>query len=347
MKLSHVLALIWLPVVSACSRGLASPAPPSEPVRSVKLAQVAREARAAPVRAWGRLEPRDSVALAFKVGGVIRAFDVDEGDVIRPGQRLATLDQTEIDAQVRQAETMYSKAERDLARAKTLNEGGVATKAQLEDAQSGFQLAQDQMVVARFNQRHAAIVAPGPGRVQKRLARVGELVGPGMPVLMVGNAGRGWVARLGVSDRDLVRLSVGDRATLEASAFPGVVMNATVSQIAAAPSPTSGVYEVELRLGELPPRSITGVIVAADITPKPTEVYSIVPIEAILEGDRGRASVFVVQEGEPKRAKRIPVEVAFIDESYAAVRGGLDGVSQVITDGAGFLTDGSRVTPVH
>jgi hypothetical protein len=66
-----------------------------------------------------------------------------------------------------------------------------------------------------------------------------------------------------------------------------------------------------------------------------------VPIEALLEADGDRATLFVL--GPDGRAKRVPVDVAFMRGEQAGIRGQLAGVSRVITDGAAYLNDGAAV----
>ena len=51
----------------------------------------------------------------------------------------------------------------------------------------------------------------------------------GAPVLILRAAGRGWVLRAGVSDRDVVRVALGDRAQITFDALPGRAFAATVA----------------------------------------------------------------------------------------------------------------------
>jgi hypothetical protein len=70
-----------------------------------------------------------------------------------------------------------------------------------------------------------------------------------------------------------------------------------------------------------------------------------VPIESLLEADGDRATLFAL--GPDGKAKRVSVEVAFVRGNQAAVRGALQGIGRVVTDGAAYLDDGVpvRVTP--
>lgn len=86
----------------------------------VRTALVQQKTVALPIHASGILTSSAEQRLSFKIGGIIRKIYVDEGDVVRPGQLLAVLDKTEIDAQVNQAQQGLMKAERDLGRVEGL-----------------------------------------------------------------------------------------------------------------------------------------------------------------------------------------------------------------------------------
>ena len=119
------------------------------------------------------------------------------------GQLLARLNLTEIDAQVGQARNAFEKAERDFKRVSNLYRDSAATLEQFQNAQTGFQLAEQALQIAGFNQRYSSIYATESGRVLRKLMNEGELVGPGQPVYVINSTRPGdWVIRIGVADRD-------------------------------------------------------------------------------------------------------------------------------------------------
>ena len=89
---------------------------PIAPPTPVHIADVVEGASTLPISTSGRLSPKTQIQLSFKTGGLVDRIYVDEGDRLRRGQLLASLNLAEIDAQVRQARSAYEKAERDASR---------------------------------------------------------------------------------------------------------------------------------------------------------------------------------------------------------------------------------------
>jgi multidrug efflux pump subunit AcrA (membrane-fusion protein) len=86
----------------------------------VTVVAVARDGAAGTVRASGMIGYQRETTLSFKVPGVIARLSVDEGDEVRAGQTLASLNLTEYSANVLESDAALRTAEAQLARAKTL-----------------------------------------------------------------------------------------------------------------------------------------------------------------------------------------------------------------------------------
>ena len=312
----------------------------------VRVVAVRSASAAEPVRATGTLAGEDELRLSFKVGGVVARILVDEGATVRQGQTLATLDLSEIDAQVRKATSAAEQAERDLARIRNLYRDSVATQAQLEGASTAADVARADLDAARFNRRFALIVAPRAGVVLRRLAEESELLPTGEPVLVLRAAGSGLVVRAGLADRDAVRVRVGDRATVRFDAFPDEAFAGRLTQLAAAATAGTGAYQVEITIEDRRRPLASGLIGRVEIEPSRGDVLSVVPAEAVLEGEGDTATVFVVS-GDGRTARLRRIAIAHIRRGVVAVREGLSENENVVTAGAAYLRDGAaiRVTP--
>ncbi|HYD51051.1 MAG TPA: HlyD family efflux transporter periplasmic adaptor subunit, partial [Gemmatimonadaceae bacterium] len=194
---------------------------------------------------------------------------------------------------------------------------------------------------AGFLRRTAAIVAPAAGVVLRRLAEPNAVVAAGQPVLVVRGEGRGVVLRAGLSDRDAVRVRVGDPAEIRFAALPEAVARGRVSEVGAAAMPGTGAYEVEVTI-DAGPALVSGLVGTVEIRPARTEEIALVPVDALVEGDADSAQVFSVAP-DGRHARRHVVRLAWLRGGTAAVRAGLDGVTAVVTDGSAYLADGALV----
>ncbi len=338
--ISLALPLLLPLALESCTRGHAADRPTATPV-AVRVAPVTVQRVALPVTASGTFGPKEEVTLGFKIGGVVARVLVDEGQVVVAGQELAALDLGEIDPGVARARSVADKAERDLARARRLYADSVATLEQVEDAETGRDVAQAELQGVTFNRRHAIIVAPSAGVILERRAEPGEMVQAGATILTLGSRARGQVLRAGLADRDVVRIRRGDGAVVRFRALPSREFAGTVSEIAAAADPVTGTYRVEVSL----PGAVglaSGMVGTVEIRPAASRSLILVPIESLLEADDAGATVFTLSR-DGGHAERRQVTLAFVSGDQAAVAGGLDGVRSVITDGAAYLRDGRAV----
>jgi len=315
---------------------------------AVRTAKVEKATIAQHIRATGMLAGKVESKLSFKINGILDRIYVSEGQSVRQGQLLATLNLAEINAQVHQAQNAFDKTERDLKRAQNLYRDSVATLEQFQDATTGYEVAKSALEIAKFNQQYASIYAPANGKILKRFAEANELISSGAPVLLMRSAQDGWVVKAGLADRDVVRIAIGDTARLTFDAYPNHSFSAAVSEISGTASPMTGTYEVELRVEPAEGTTfLSGMIAKAEISPSKKSPVWLVPIESLVEADGLRGSVYTISPSNA--AKKVGVSVAFIYGNQAALNAGLDGIDEVVTDGAAYLNDGDtiKIVPEH
>ncbi len=341
-----VTAAALLGACGAEKKSDASDAQPA-PVRAVPVASIAV---AAQTRAVGVLAPRDEIRLAFKVGGVVDSVRVESGDIVRKGQVLAELKRAEVDATVAQAAEGVDKARRDLERARQLRLDEVATEEQVQDLTTAYNVARSSLDAARFNARFARIEAPVDGIVFERMIEGGELVQPGQPVMVVGSTDSGWVVRVGLADRDVVRMEPGAPAQVTFDAFPGRTFAGKVTRIGAAADRVTGTFEVEIEVQPQGARFARGLVakVALPLSQLPDVAPSatVVPVTALVDADGQRATVYVLDR-EQNVARRKDVTLGPLLGEQVIVTAGLVTGEPVITDGAAWLTDGRSVRVVN
>lgn len=328
---------------SSCQKAKSeAAAPPSESLDYVTLAPVEQATVARPIEVAGQLSSETEAQLSFKTGGLVRRVLVKEGDLVRKGQLLATLDLTEINAQVGQAEQGQDKARRDLDRFTRLLADSAAPLEAVQNLRTAYGVAREQARIARFNQQFSEIHAPVAGRVVRKSINEGELAAPGAPVLFVAATADAWTLKTGVADKDWARLQVGDAATVRLDAYPEKTLVGRVSRRAAGADPTSGTWQIDV---QVQPQSgaplATGLFARATLRPQQQASYQVIPAGAVVEGNGDDAFVFV--PAAAGRVRKLPVRVAFMDGERVYVRSGLETTSQVVAAGSSFLTEYSTI----
>lgn len=308
----------------------------------VQIAPVLRQEISLPVHTSGKLFTAAEMKLSFKIPGLVRKIYVDEGQSVPKSRILAELDDTEIRAQFEQAQNAFEKAGRDLERARQLFADSVATLEQLQNAQTAFHIAEAALKIARFNLRHSAIRAPGKGTVLKQLVEENEMVAAGTPVLVFGSVDKSWLLRVGVADRDVVRLALGDSAAVFFDAYPGRRFSARITEISEAVNPMNGTFEVELQLSAGAFKLMSGFVADVDIFPSRMNAFLTVPIEAVVEADADRGFVYTL-EPDSAVVHKVAVRTGPIYGTRIAILSGPGEREHVVTLGAPYLQDGAKV----
>ncbi len=353
MNTLRILVFLALPALWGCGQKPDKTTAANVPADSteatvvpVRLAAVQTLQRAEPVVATGLVSSSEEGRLSFKIGGIVDKLYVQEGQTVRKGQLLASLNLTEIDAQVAQAQLSRQKADRDLARVQKLVADTAATLEQLQNVTTGRDLANQSLVLAQFNRGYAQIRASLNGTVVRKLVNEGEFVAAGAGVYQVtGNAPANWVVRVGVADKDWARLQPGDRSSVGLDAYPDRRFTGIISELAQAADPVNKLYEVEVRLNPAGAKLAPGLFATATLTPARQRTYVMVPVEAIVEGN-GREGFVYILEPDQRHVRKQPVQIGYISGPNVLLTGGLTSDKQVITSGSAFLTEQSVVAVV-
>lgn len=301
----------------------------------VKTALVSYQDFQRPINSPGILANKRQQKLSFKISGVIAHLEVDEGQRVKKGQLLARLDHAEISAQVEQQRSVLKNKQKHLSRVEALYRDKLITQEQLNAAETDVTVAQENLKISQFNLKHASIHAPADGVVLRRLVEDNELVGPEKTIFVLSNISQGFVFRLGLTDKQVVRVNLGDTASLKLDAYDDVEFGATVSEIGVAANQQTGLFEVELTLTPNGLNLFTGFIGSAIITPKFKQRLAFLPMESIVTAHDKSVTVYVVSDNG--QAEKRQINLAFIADDRFAVKDGVLSGEKVITEGAAFV----------
>jgi RND family efflux transporter MFP subunit len=180
-----------------------------------------------PVNAEGRVVPVQDAQLAFALAGRVERVMVLAGDQVEAGDLLLELEHDSLQAQIDQAQAAMAAAEaqQDLLPSRASDEEEDLAQAMVDQAQAALQ-------AARLQLDQASLRAPFGGQVISVEVKAGEVVGAGVPALVLADTSRWLVETLDVLEEDAVRLRLGQETAVTFAAYPDHELSGTVERVA-------------------------------------------------------------------------------------------------------------------
>ncbi len=285
------------------------------------------------IYATGNVEPVQWAKVGPALRGRLTAVLVEEGQRVTQGQVMARLDDREAQARLIELEARATFAAEDLGRTRQLVARDIATRAQLDRAESEARAMRAAFEAQQRRLDDYLVRAPAAGIVLRRDAEIGEIVDTPAALFYVGEP-RPLRVTAEVDEEDIARVAPGQRALLRAEAFPGQPLSATVAQITPMGNSTRKTFRVRLALPDDTPLRI-GMTVESNIVLRETPDAVLVPGNAVREGH-----VFVIEDG---RARRRAVVAGVQGPSVTELRSGLSAGAVVVLSPPAGLSDGQAV----
>ena len=152
-----------------------------EVLKPVKLMTTQEGNMAVERQFYGQVAAKDSVDLAFQVGGQVVLFPVAEGFIVERGKLIAELDLEQFQLQLDQARLQLAQAERTVERLIRLK--GTVSQVSIDDAETQAALAAIALRNAEYDLKHASLNAPFDGLVSSREVAIYSTVSAGTPIV--------------------------------------------------------------------------------------------------------------------------------------------------------------------
>ncbi|WP_340694927.1 efflux RND transporter periplasmic adaptor subunit [Hydrogenobacter thermophilus] len=218
----------------------------------------------------------DSVAeISTRIAGKVTSVKVKEGQMVRKGQVLLTIDAGDILAQtkavneqIKQAEEAYKSALSNYEAVKKtyerysslLKENAVTqqefdqikaqyetAKAQVEQARAGIRAFQFQKQAVMSNLGYTTLKAPFNGYVAYKKVDVGDLASPGAPLLVIEKPP--YKLEVSLPEEYVGKIKVGDIYPVYVEAIDKIVQG-KVSEVSPSLDPTTRTFRIKLQLSE-------------------------------------------------------------------------------------------------
>ena len=344
----------------AASPGLALPARADES-RAVTATRPTRGEVVRFVTLPGRIQANRKATLYAKVSGYLATLTVDQGDRVKAGQLLGTIEVPELQADLSRYEAEARVATSELERISAAREKApdLVVAQTVDDARGRAEIARAEVQRIRTLLGFARLTAPFRGIVTARFVDPGAFI----PAATAGNAsnrGAGETAnsaaivtlmdfetvrvQVPVPEREAALVQIGQPLEFTVDVLGPKKFSARVSRHAYAIDAPTQTMHVEADVANADLALRPGIFVTARVGVDRHADVMTLPVAAVLV-EKTTKSVFVNAGGV---AKKTPVETGFDDGARVEITRGLAGSETVLLPGIGGpLADGLAVRVVE
>jgi RND family efflux transporter MFP subunit len=359
-------AALVLTLLAGCEQNTFVPPPPPK----VDVAQPVQRTITRYLEATGNTAPIKTVDLVARVQGFLQSIDYNDGDLVKEGTPLFTIEpetyklkleqaqaaEAGAQASVKQAEADFRR-QSDLVARQAVSQATLDTSTSNRDnAQANLQQAQVNTRIAEVNYGYTKVTAPFDGVVSAHLVSVGELVGAASPTQLATIVSLDPIyVNFNVNERDVLRIRAeAARKGLTAADLKSVPIEVGLQ--------TDTGYPHEGKLDYAAPtiNQSTGTLAVRGVVPNPSRVllpgYFVrvrVPVDqqpnallvpdTALGSDQGGRYVLVVT-GENMVEQR-KVETGPLEGDLRVIESGLKPEDRVVTAGLLRAVPGQKVDP--
>lgn len=355
--LTSVLLLLSLAALVGCTQKAQTAAP--APAVPVTVATAEQKTVPLTVRAIGAVEAFSTVEVKSQVAGQLVAVHFTEGQDVKKGQLLFSLDRRPFEAALQQAEGQLAKSQAEMAQAEAnaaryarLMQEGVIARERYEQEQTNMQALRATVdanraavETARVQLGYTQIYAPIEGRTGSVQIHAGNVVKANEASLVVINQLRPIYARFSLPEQFLpeVKQRIAQGKLKVDAVVPKTdtaTSAGTVSFVDNAVNRETGTIAMKAEFRNEDRRLWPGQFVDVTLTLSERPNAVLVPTQAIQTGQQGQF-VFVVKSDNTAETRPVKAGAAVDDDTI--VEQGIQAGERVVTDGQLRLAPGTRV----
>ncbi|HYF17504.1 MAG TPA: efflux RND transporter periplasmic adaptor subunit [Ramlibacter sp.] len=338
--------------------GAGAGAPRGLPPTTVGVAVAERTDLPVTLEALGTVVPQATVRVRPQVTGVLQELHYREGQLVRKGELLATIDPRQFEMAVQQAtgQRMRDEAQLEAARVTLqrfrtlLQQDSIARQevdtqeALVKQLEAAVVIAKANEGTARLNLGYTRIVAPIAGRVGLRTVDVGNVVGP------ADANGVAVITQLAPIDvefavpQDQAPALLAGGGPMEAKALDRTRTTALGTgqfiSLDNVVDTQTGTVRAKARFANTDSRLFPSQFVNVQLRLRTVQGAVTVPIAAVRTGANGDF-VFVIRDDRTVQLRTVQRGMATADR--VQITSGLQPGERVVTEGADRLRDGARV----
>jgi membrane fusion protein, multidrug efflux system len=315
--------------------------PAAGPARAlpVKVATVRQDAVVEAVTAVGTLLANEAVMIRPEIDGRIESIHFLEGQLVRKGDKLVSLDASEVEAQLASAVAAANLNRSRLRRAEELQAKKFISAQALDEARENLNQTTARETEIKAKLAKSIIRAPFEGVTGLRQVSPGAYTKAGQDVARLEGIGT-LKLDFRVPELYLRKIRVGQDLAVTVDAYPAETFNGAIYAIEPSVDEATRTVMLRARLPNPGVRLKPGMFARVNLKLERRENALLVPEQAIVPRGSGRY-VFRIVDGKAVQTK---VELGLRRPGEVEIVAGLEAGQRIVADGQLKLRDGSAVS---
>lgn len=293
------------------------------------------------IRVQGNVETDEDITLSAEMGGLITSINVKEGQTVRKGSVIATVDASILSSNVQELNTQLEYAQYMLDKQIELQKRGVGSEFELEAAKNQVNSLKASMRSLNTQRGKAVIRAPFTGVVDQVFAKKGQMAGAASPIVRLVNNNNVDIVST-ISEKHFSKVKVGTPIRVSFPNYSDTVIELKVSNVGNYIEPTNRTFRV---MANIPNNKtlLPNMLAEVSITDMEVEKGMVIPSKSILKDQNNQDFIFVAREKGAKdgtmtyTVEKINVTLIERFEGDALIETNSD-----LTDGASVVIEGAR-----
>lgn len=333
-KIIHTLAFVLM--VSACGN---TPKTNQEETMYVNIEKVSKDKSPLRTPYIGVIEAQQSTMVSFTGMAVLKTMTVSEGQRVKKGQLLATIDDTQAQNALTAAKSALEQALDAQTRMKQLHDNNSLPEMKWIEIESKVKQAQASYDMCKKNLEECAIYAPCDGVIGSKIMNVGETVLPSEPVLDILSINKVKV-RVSVPEKEISGITKQTPSIISLDAIPEKTFKGGYIEKGVSADAITHTYDIRISLNNPDWQILPGMVAKVYLTSQQEEPRITLPIRSIQQSANKKLFVWIVKDGKAQRAF---IKTGETINNRIVITEGIQENDQVITEGYQKVGEGTPV----
>ncbi|MFP4025527.1 MAG: efflux RND transporter periplasmic adaptor subunit [Thiohalospira sp.] len=291
---------------------------------------------------YGEVKAKNYAMISPEMNGRIEKIHVSEGEYVKEGQLLVSLNTESIDQQIKGVKSSLELAVKTFQKLDTLWKQNIGSEIDYLSAKNNKESLESQLESLLAQKRMSQISAPFNGIVDKIFPKKGELATPSFPVIEFVDLSK-LTIKADVSEAYIGKIDKGQVVELTFSAFPDLIIKTPIIRVSKVINSDSRTFEIEMEIDNPGEKIKPNVVSTIKVNDFSSDNAFVVPSLAVRKDITGEYVYTVEHKDNKDVVAKKHVKTGLSYEENTMIPEGLEKGEKVVVKGYHLVSSGVEV----